>query len=613
MIDSGADHSPGKAAGDRAERPDFMHPINSGRVFASLDDARRASPKPGDVVLIRDLGTLTPAHTWTETQTRGKWHLRPYRLADGQSGHLLMVCDFAGDEGAAAVPPGFEVKLDLPGWYAIWIGVPLMERSANGGGGINVALEGDAGYAVIAPEASRFRGRWAHPFNCEYLCFWKCAQLDGQTLCVRLPWGTFTSSPWGLVRGCFSALRLVRLSDQQATAYLEDVADPSTKRVIVINDGFDAFGAGEPGKGMDADLAMRWRDTDVGKYLLQTPNTGVATWPSKATSLIGDLVAADEWKLLRKGDKCCHDYVQWAVRNGEEAFRVAAEVLKGSSTEFHASLRMNLFFDGRAHNGPIDKLLNGRFWFEHPEMRKPDSLQLDYARPAVRAYIIGILVELAGTYELSGINMDFTRWPPIADPARHDVGVLTTFIKEVRASLDRVQACSGRQLALSAHVADEFYTGGDLASQKIDLDAWLATGVLDFISVEARQQEKYHAIARRHGVPYYASQDFGVKGMFPDEDPDLPMPDDTPEHDPYPGDEFTEQDALDRQFGTWIDPTDYDRAFAVRYSQGVDGVCTTNTRCWRAVGRMGHIEEVKQRAATGAIWGQEPGSSMTVL
>jgi len=141
MIDSSADHSPGKAARDRAERPDFMHPIKSGRVFASLDDARRASPKSGDVVLIRDLGTLTPSHTWTETQTRGKWHLRPYQLADGQSGNLLMVCDFAGDEGAAAVPPGFQVKLDLPGWYAIWIGAPLMERSASGGGGINVALE----------------------------------------------------------------------------------------------------------------------------------------------------------------------------------------------------------------------------------------------------------------------------------------------------------------------------------------------------------------------------------------------------------------------------------------------------------------------------------------
>ena len=61
-----------------------------------------------------------------------------------------------------------------------------------------------------------------------------------------------------------------------------------------------------------------------------------------------------------------------------------------------------------------------------------------------------------------------------------------------------------------------------------------------------------------------------------------------------------------------MDPTDYDRAFAFRYARGVERVCTTNTRCWRAVSRIGHVEEVKQRAATGAIWGQEPGPKMTV-
>ena len=61
-----------------------------------------------------------------------------------------------------------------------------------------------------------------------------------------------------------------------------------------------------------------------------------------------------------------------------------------------------------------------------------------------------------------------------------------------------------------------------------------------------------------------------------------------------------------------MDPTDYDRAFAFRYARGVERVCTTNTRCQRAVSRIGHIEEVKQRAVTGAIWGQEPGPKMTV-
>ena len=314
---------------------------------------------------------------------------------------------------------------------------------------------------------------------------------------------------------------------------------------------------GAPGSGIDADGAMAWRNTDVGKYLLQTPGTGVANWPSKATSLVGD----SDWKWMQRGCRREYDYTQWAVRNKQESFRVAADVLKGSSTEFHASLRMNLF-DG----GLLGKHLNGKFWSEHPEMRKPGGC-LDYAIPAVRTFIIGILTELANNYEVSGINMDFTRWPPVAWPARHDFSVLLNFIKEVRQSLDKVQAGKGRKLALSAHMVDAFYAGS-LDSQKIDLDAWLATGVLDFISVETRhgqREQQLQSIAKRHGVPYYASQDFGIKGMLPDEDPAFRM---SPKS--VPGAEFTEQQELDRRFGYGMDPTDYDRGFAVRYAYGVE-------------------------------------------
>jgi hypothetical protein len=596
--------------GDGTAGTDFMHPVKAGRVFTTLDDARRAAPEPGDIVLIRDLSQLAPPDIRTEAFARGKWHLRDYRLADGQSGRLLMVCDVAGDEGPAAVPPEFDVRLDLPGWYAIWLGVPLMQRSAHGGGGVSVAVDNDPGYTLVAPEANRFRGRWAHPCNCEYQCYWKCVRLDQRTLHIRVPWGTYSSAVWGLVRGCLSALRLVRLTESQVQAYLADVADPTTKRVMVVNDGFSPYWAyAEPGKGIDAQLAMGYRNSDVGKYLLQTPSTGVASWPGTATSLVGELVGQDQWRDLRKGDRRIYDYVQWAVRNRQESFRVAAQTLKGSSTELHASLRMNIFFG----DGAIGRLLNGRFWFEHPELRKPGSGQLDYAIPAVRAYISGILMELAGSYDLSGINLDFTRWPPIADPARHDGSVLLSFIKEVRQSLDKVQAHTGRKLALSAHLADEFYTGGDLAAQKIDLDPWLASGVLDFVSVEARRQEPYLAIAKRHGVPYYAAQDWGVKGMFPDEDPELPMPTGTPDHDPYPGDEFVEQRELDEQFGKGVDPTDYDRGLAVRYAQGVDGVCLTNRQMGECTtGRLGHPGEMAERGARGAIWGQEPGPTLSV-
>ena len=95
--------------------------------------------------------------------------------------------------------------------------------------------------------------------------------------------------------------------------------------------------------------------------MLQTPSTGVANWPSKATSLMGEMVSINEWKRLTKSYRKISENIQWAVRNEQESFRLAVDALKGSSTELHASLRMNLF-----EGGDLGKLFNGKFWFEHP-------------------------------------------------------------------------------------------------------------------------------------------------------------------------------------------------------------------------------------------------------
>ena len=45
------------------------------------------------------------------------------------------------------------------------------------------------------------------------------------------------------MRGSLSSLRLFKLSDKQARAYQDDISDPSTKRVIVVNDGSTDFTA----------------------------------------------------------------------------------------------------------------------------------------------------------------------------------------------------------------------------------------------------------------------------------------------------------------------------------------------------------------------------------
>ena len=58
---------------------------------------------------------------------------------------------------------------------------------------------------------------------------------------VRVPFGTYVSINWGLVRGTISSLRLVKLSEEQVNAYVADIANPSTKKVIMVTDGFSHY------------------------------------------------------------------------------------------------------------------------------------------------------------------------------------------------------------------------------------------------------------------------------------------------------------------------------------------------------------------------------------
>src|ERR1700742_4051182 len=95
----------------QSQSANYMKPLPHGRAFSSLAEARRA--RPGDVVLMRDMTKLAPADIYSTEFVRGKWRLQPYELADGQSGKLLMVNDWAKFDAPKAVPPQFEVKVDL--------------------------------------------------------------------------------------------------------------------------------------------------------------------------------------------------------------------------------------------------------------------------------------------------------------------------------------------------------------------------------------------------------------------------------------------------------------------------------------------------------------------
>jgi hypothetical protein len=600
-----------------ATAPRFLR-LPSPLAPVSLSRARLSPPAPGRAVLVDDFSAAGPAAALSRDGKRGSWQLVPFRRDDGTGGRMLLVNERLREAAGAAVPPELSLPLDLPGFYALWIGVPTVELEPvyPFPSGVDVAFDGE-GFVHVGPEYGTRREKILRTADREVFCFWRCARLEGRSLRFRVPFGTFQSFPWGLVRALVSSVCLVRLGEAETAEYETDRGDRSTKRLIVVNDGFSHyFQAAEPGLGIDARFVDQYAESDVKALMFQTPSTGVASWPSRATSLYGKGLTEEEWAGRRLGDRRTWDYINWAVANGQEGMRVISRRCRELGMEFHASLRMNLFW--KADQGilgrSLDRMCNGDWWFAHPASRKPGSPQIDYADPAARAFIVSLLMELAENYDMAGIHLDFTRWPPVADPARHGPEVLTGFLEETRLALDAVGRSKGGRLSLSASVVDGYHarrpdgTLLTLADQRIDLDAWTSKGLLDFVCVEAWDYGPHLGAARRAGIPYYHVMDgesIDVPGGFRD-DPQWKLARKVQE-DPVPGEELREEIVLNSS----LDPSEYQRFAAKRLLEGGDGLCIVNQFLgWRCLNRLGHAREMADWRDAGGVWCQRAGGGI---
>jgi hypothetical protein len=324
---------------------------------------------------------------------------------------------------------------------------------------------------------------------------------------------------------------------------------------------------------------------------------------------MGDGMTDADWKPRGKGDRRAHDYFKWACANRQEGMRVVAESCRGTALEFHASVRAIIYWasDFLLFGPSGDKLMNGKWWFEHPEARKKWSPCLDYACPEARRFMVDLAVELTTRYDCAGFNLDFTRWPPVADPATHDHTVLATLIREVRAALDEVGRKKGRHLALSAIAVDGYHAGSTLAEQRIDLDLWMKSGDLDFVCVEAWDHSEYRRIAEKHGVPYFITHDnetIHYPGRF--KDPEWQQQDKADE-DPVPGEELEEEPHLN----STLHPTEYYEFCLDRMAKyRPDGFCFINNFYgMRSLGCLGHPDDIRAALVTVMPLGQNSGET----
>jgi hypothetical protein len=168
---------------------------------------------------------------------------------------------------------------------------------------------------------------------------------------------------------------------------------------------------------------------------------------------------------------------------GVDPFGMLIDGLRGAGKEVFATLRMN-----DVHNpDAVDAWNLPKVRRDHPDcivdaegVAKGEggwmSYCLDYSREEVRSYMLAVIEEIAGQYDLDGLQLDWMRFPRHLSGTPDEVwanrGVLTEF------TADAAEILRKRGMLLAARVPTSLagcrYLGLDLAE-------WTRRGLVDFL------------------------------------------------------------------------------------------------------------------------------------
>jgi hypothetical protein len=109
----------------------------------------------------------------------------------------------------------------------------------------------------------------------------------------------------------------------------------------------------------------------------------------------------------------------------------------------------------------------------------------NYAVKEVRDYRLSIIREVAEQYGFDGVHLDFLRHTPFLPPGKQweNREHLTSFMREVRAMLQKEAAKRGRPFLLAARVPDSVE---GCRTDGIDLATWAVQGLVDVLIIGTR-------------------------------------------------------------------------------------------------------------------------------
>lgn len=416
-------------------------------------------PETREIVIVSDMSRCRPADALSRVPKKHHWELIEYE-ADGVAGVML---------GATSLKdaPDVTLPLGVAGWYEIHLGFWNPHHAYDGDFGVKLKLSDEEIFRVIVDKNPRLA--WPGWFELKEV-YYRSADLTGQDLVIAQKF------KGKALKAYVAYIKLVPLSKPEVARIKADRQREDTRCLYALNDGNGLFYKGYTTRQELLEEVGLYKDSDVKAVLFSVASGEIVNYPSRTgvTWLAGPDEAVDTLGHLRlkKG-------IELLLDKGIVPVEVYADYLHKHNIEIHAMYRMGIIRD----IPPSTLWRDDGLVAQRPDLRMVDIdgtpiEKASYAYPEVRQFMLGLIREVAETYDIDGINLGFVRGPHFVGyedivvkdfkseygidmksleendmrAQKHRAGYVTELVRSARQLVDQVGKKKGKKIELSAVV-----------------------------------------------------------------------------------------------------------------------------------------------------------------
>ncbi|MBU3160526.1 hypothetical protein KPL37_12300 [Clostridium frigoris] len=299
-------------------------------------------------------------------------------------------------------------------------------------------------------------------------------------------------------------IKLIGLTTDQVTLYQKQ--NVNTQTVIYDFDGYSDFFSGKypTVETLENKTVDRLSSKNVGIINWCLGTTGALNYNSKYAG--NAFEGTEEFDSeLRDGDKLAKSQILNILASGRSPLEVVADRGANKDIKVNASLRMDVFY-----NPTIYGFLNGSMYNEFKQYSQPGNFPLSYYYPKVRDYIKNILIEAGSFNNVSGVTLDFCRYPTIFGSetlSDQKVVIMNEFLRTLRKELPK-----NKTITIRVPWKDPIQYG-------FDVNTWVKEGLLDTLipsSIGSEDKtfpiDSYVSIVKNTNVKLYIGISADVSG-----------------------------------------------------------------------------------------------------